>query len=101
MARKSLSDQVIEEIDRAAGLLRPVQDIVDPMTSHMVGAVLESLHRVETMCLAAKQRAVNEVLADTPLAVAFGTDKLAVAQHKRAASTKRPVRARKTAGGDK
>ena len=100
MARKSLSDQVLEEIDRAAGLLRPVQDIVDPMTSHMVGAVLESLHRVETMCIAAKQRAVNEVLSDTPLAVAFGTDKLAVAQHKRAATTKRPSRARKATGGD-
>ena len=46
MARKSLSSQVIEEIDRARGLLRPVQDITDPMTSHLVGAVLESLHRV-------------------------------------------------------
>ena len=64
MARKSLSDQVLEEVDRAAGLLRPVQEIVDPMTSHMVGAVLESLHRVETMCIAAKQRAVNDVLAE-------------------------------------
>lgn len=64
MARKSLSDQVIEEVDRARGLLKPVQDIVDPMTSHMVGAVLESLHRIETMCIAAKQRAVNSVLAE-------------------------------------
>lgn len=61
MARKSLSAQVLEEVDRAAGLLRPVQDIVDPMTSHMVGAVLESLHRVETMCIAARQSAVNAV----------------------------------------
>jgi hypothetical protein len=101
MARKSLSDQVIEEIDRAAGLLRPVQDIVDPMTSHMVGAVLESLHRVETMCLAAKQRQVNEVLSDTPLAIAFGSDNLAKAQHKRAASTKRPVTSRRKAGEGK
>ncbi len=97
MARKSLSDQVIEEVDRAAGLLRPVQDIVDPMTSHMVGAVLESLHRIETMCLAAKQRSVNEVLSDTPLAIAFGADKLAQAQHRKPATTKRPSRARKVA----
>lgn len=65
MARKSLSSQVLEEIDRAAGLLRPVQDIVDPMTSHMVGAVLESLRRVESMCIAARQSAVNAVTSDT------------------------------------
>jgi hypothetical protein len=101
MARKSLSDQVLEEIDRAAGLLRPVQDIVDPMTSHMVGAVLESLHRVETMCLAAKQRQVDANFTDTPLGVAFGNDNLAKAQHKRAASTKRPVTARRKAGETK
>jgi hypothetical protein len=100
MARKSLSDQVIEEIDRARGLLRPVQDIVDPMTAHMVGAVLESLHRVETMCLAAKQRQVNEVLSDTPLSIAFGADKLAQAQHRKPATTKRPVRSRKASGGE-
>jgi hypothetical protein len=100
MARKSLSDQVIEEIDRAAGLLRPVQEIVDPMTAHMVGAVLESLHRVETMCLAAKQRQANENFTDTPLGVAFGNDKLAQARHKSPTATKRPSRARKSAGGD-
>lgn len=100
MARKSLSNQVLEEVDRAAGLLRPVQDIVDPMTSHMVGAVLESLRRIETMCIAAKQVQVNENLSKTPLAVAFGSDKLAEAQHKRPATTKRPSRARKSAGGE-
>jgi hypothetical protein len=63
MARKSLSAQVIDEVDRARGLLEPVQGIVDPMTAHMVGAVLVSLHRIETMCLAARQREVNDVLA--------------------------------------
>lgn len=68
MARKSLSAQVLEEVDRAAGLLRPVQDIVDPMTSHMVGAVLESLHRVETMCIAARQSAVNAVTSGSQAA---------------------------------
>lgn len=95
MARKSLSNQVIEELDRARGLLRPVQDIVDPMTGHMVGAVLESLHRIETMCLAAGQSNANTILADSPLAIAFGRDQLAQARHKAAATTKRPSRARK------
>jgi hypothetical protein len=64
MARKSLSSQVIEELDRARGLLRPVQDIVDPMTSHMVGAVLDSLNLIEGMCLRARQADANVVLAD-------------------------------------
>lgn len=64
MARKSLSAQVIEEVDRARGLLAPVQGIVDPMTSHMVGAVLTSLHRIETLCIAARQGAVNDGLAN-------------------------------------
>lgn len=97
MARKSLSSQVIEEVDRARGLLRPVQDIVDPMTSHMVGAVLESLHRVETMCLAAMQVNANTITDESPLAIAFAGDKLSQARHKAAATTKRPSRARKTA----
>jgi hypothetical protein len=100
MARKSLSSQVIEEVDRARGLLRPVQDIVDPMTAHMVGAVLESLHRVESMCLAAMQRDANTVTDPSPLAIAFTGDKLSQARHKAAATTKRPTRARKAAGGD-
>jgi hypothetical protein len=95
MTRKSLSDQVLEEIDRAGGLLRPVQDIVDPMTSHMVGAVLESLHRVETMCLAAKRQQAAENLAPSPLSIVFAGDKLDQARHKAAATTKRPSRARK------
>lgn len=97
MARKSLSSSVIEEVDRARGLLKPVQDITDPMTSHLIGAVLESLHRVETMCLAEQQRRMNEVTSDTPLGVAFGADKLAQAQHRKPATAKRPVRARKVA----
>jgi hypothetical protein len=63
MARKSLSQQVIDEVDRARGLLEPVKGIVDPMTAHMVGAVLESLHRIEGMCISARQRDVNDGLA--------------------------------------
>lgn len=92
MARKSLSTQVIEELDRARGLLRPVQDIVDPMTSHMVGSALESLHRIETMCLAQLQRDVNVIVTDTPLGEAFGNDGLARARHKAGTGTKRVIR---------
>jgi len=95
MARKSLSSQVIEEVDRARGLLAPIQDITDPMTSHLVGAVLESLRRIETMCLSAMQQAMNDVSAPSPLEVVFAGDKLSQARHKAAATTKRPVRARK------
>lgn len=100
MARKSLSSQVIEEIDRACGLLKPIQDITDPMTSHLVGAVLESLHRVEGMCLRAMQADMNAVTTPTPLGTAFAGDKLARATHKAPATTKRPARSRKAAGGD-
>jgi len=95
MARKTLSDQVIEEVDRACGLLRPVQAIVDPMTGHMVGAVLESLHRIEGMCLAAKRQQANENVAPSPLSIAFAGDALDKARHKAPATTKRPSRARK------
>lgn len=64
MARKSLSSQVIEELDRAGGLLRSVADSVDPIIGHLLGAVEESHRRIETMCLAARQSAVNGALAD-------------------------------------
>jgi hypothetical protein len=65
MARKSLSSQVIEELDRAGGLLRSVADSVDPIIGHLLGAVMESHKRIETMCLAARQNAVNAVSSDT------------------------------------
>ena len=96
MARKSLSSSVIEEIDRARGLLKPVQDITDPMTSHLIGSALESLRRVESMCLAEMQRRMNEVTA-LPLRE---VDVVQVAEVKelpkrrtahRAASTRKPV----------
>lgn len=100
MARRSLSSQVIEETDRAAGLLRPVQDITDPMTSHMVGAVLTSLQRILDMCYAARTGPTDAIVSDTPLGVAFGADKLAQAQSKAPATTRRPRTHRKSAGGD-
>lgn len=95
MARHSLSSQVIEEVDRARGLLRPVQDITDPMTSHMVGAVLDSLQRVLDMCYAARTGSADAIVSDSPLGIAFGNDSLAQAKHRAAATTKRPSRARK------
>lgn len=97
MARKSLSSQVIEEVDRARGLLKPVQDIVDPMTAHMVGQALESLHRIETMCLSSKQRDVNAALADSPLAIAFGDDALSKARTRKATPHKAPPAAKRAA----
>lgn len=64
MVRRSLSARVVEEIDRTRGLLRPVQDITDPMTAHVIGEALESLHRIETMCLSTMQQAMNEVILE-------------------------------------
>lgn len=96
MARKSLSSSVIEEVDRARGLLKPVQDITDPMTSHLIGAVLESLHRVESMCLAEMQRRMNEVTA-TPLRAVDVVQAAEVEElprrrtSHRAATTRKPV----------
>jgi hypothetical protein len=66
----------------------------------MVGAVLESLHRIESMCLAARQREVNEVVSDTPLGVAFGADALAVAQTRRRSTSHKARTAKKTIGGE-
>lgn len=91
MARRSLSSQVIEEVDRARGLLRPVQDITDPMTGHMVGAVLDSLQRVLDMCYAARTSTADEILPESPLDIAFSGDKLSQALTRKAASTRRPT----------
>lgn len=74
MARKSLSTQVIEEVDRIRGLLGPVRGISDPMTAHVVEEAMHGLRRIENMCLNARQAAVNDVLAETPLAIAFGAE---------------------------
>jgi hypothetical protein len=57
MARKSLSSQVIEEIDRTRGLLAPIIDISDPMTGHIIGSALESLNKVERLCVEAGRSA--------------------------------------------
>lgn len=65
MARKSLSSQVLEELDRAGGMLRSVADSVDPIIAVLLDNVAQSHRRIETMCLAAQQRAVNAVTSDT------------------------------------
>lgn len=66
MARKSLSTQVIEELDRARGILGSLQDSSDPIPGILIGTALESLNRIEGMCLRARQADVNAVLADPP-----------------------------------
>ena len=98
MARKCLSSQVIEELDRTAGLLRPVQDIVDPMTSHMVGAALDGIQRALDLCYAARTTSADTILPESPLAIVFEGDKLSQARHKAPASTRRPRTPRKSAG---
>jgi hypothetical protein len=89
MARKSLSDQVMEELDRAAGLLRSVADSVDPIIGHLLGAVQESHHRIETMCLASKQRTVDQFLGD------IGREVVEIAKNDPPATTRRPRTAHK------
>lgn len=64
MARKSLSSQVMEELDRARGLVGSLQDSSDPIHAILLGTVLESLHRIETMCIQARQTTVNAALVD-------------------------------------
>lgn len=65
MARKSLSSQVLEELDRAGGILRSVADSVDPVIAVLLGTVEESHRRIESMCIAARQQVVNAVASDT------------------------------------
>lgn len=91
MARKSLSSQVLEELDRAGGLLRSVADSVDPIIGHLLGAVAESHRRIETMCLAAMQRDANAITDPSPLAIVFEGDKLSQARSRKPASTRRPT----------
>ena len=69
MARKSLSSQVIEELDRARGMLSSLQDSSDPIPAILIGTVLESLHRIETMCLAARQSSVDDLVRDNVVEV--------------------------------
>lgn len=91
MARKSLSSQVIEELDRVFALLLPVQELVDPMTSHMVGASLSGIQRALDLCYAARTTAADAILPESPLATAFEGDKLSQARSRKPASTRRPT----------
>jgi hypothetical protein len=65
MARKSLSSQVLEELDRAGGMLRSVADSVDPIIAVLLDNVAQSHRRIETLCLNARQQTVNAVTSDT------------------------------------
>lgn len=72
MARKSLSFQVMQEVDRVTELLVGAKGLMDPMSAHMIDTALRGLHTIETLCLGAQQRQVDDVLSRTPLAIAFG-----------------------------
>lgn len=96
MARRSLSSQVLLEVDRVGDILRGAKSIVDPMTAHMIETALQGLHAIETLCLSAQQTQVNEVLSTTPLAVAFGDAPPAPAPKRRRAATGTTSRARKS-----
>lgn len=65
MARKSLSSQVLEELDRAGGMLRSVADSVDPIIAVLLDNVAQSHRRIETLCINARQNVVNAVTSDT------------------------------------
>lgn len=95
VARRSLSAQVIEEIDRARGLLGPVKDIVDPMTAHMVGAVLESLHKVEGMCLNATRVKVAGYLGGQDVVEELGPEDPTEAPVRRRSGAHKAPRKRK------
>lgn len=86
VARKSLSSQVIEEIDRTRGLLAPIIDISDPMTGHIIGSAIESLNRVERLCVEAGRQAPTISDFAIPLV-----------QHQHAATAKAPETAPKPA----
>lgn len=86
MARKSLSSQVIEELDRARGILRSLEESSDPIPAILIGTALESLHRIETMCLAARQSSVDDIVRDNVVEVpivASRAVKAPAATHKR------------------
>lgn len=65
MARKTLSSQVLAEVDRIRMLLGPLVDITDPMTGAFVNQALVDLGRIESLCLGAMQQAMNAVSSDT------------------------------------
>lgn len=62
MARKSLSSQVMEELDRARGILTSLQDSSDPIPGILIGTALESLHRIETLCISAIREKATAVM---------------------------------------
>lgn len=66
MARKSLSAQVMDEVDRARGVLSSTMPLLEPLAGALLEGVSESLQRIEGMCLRARQADVNSILADPP-----------------------------------
>lgn len=62
MARKTLSSQIIDETDRARGILASVQDSSDDILGILIGTAIESLNRIEGLCLRSMQNVANAVL---------------------------------------
>lgn len=60
MGRKSLSDDVLEELKRAQSMLCSLQDSSDPIPAILIGEALESLSRIESRCLRAKSQEVAD-----------------------------------------
>lgn len=88
MARRSLSSQVIEELDRANGLLRSVADSVDPIIGHLLGAVQDSHQRIQDMCLAARTSPADALLNVSPSGEYFQPPTVAPGAPKRRTSHK-------------
>jgi hypothetical protein len=91
MARRSLSSQVIEELDRANGLLRSVADSVDPIIGHLLGAVMDSHQRIQDMCLAARTGPTDALVSVPSVPAANASEKTAPAKRRSPATTKRPA----------
>lgn len=85
MARKTLSSQIIEETDRCRGLLASVQDSSSDILGILIGTAIESLNRIEGLCLSAMQSTVTAALQGNPLAT------VEKAEETRPASTRRPA----------
>lgn len=66
-----------------------MQDSADPIFGILLGTVLESLHRIEGMCLRAMQADMNAVTTDTPLGTAFAGDKLSQVRGKTSGASHR------------
>lgn len=97
MARKSLSSQVIIELDRIDLQLRPLMEISDQMTAHVISMALYDMHRIETMCLSAQQNNADGILDTVKPSAIEELKTRSAAAKEAAAGTHRATRSRKAA----